>query len=73
MKQAIDFQDREKYIDALDCYDEILKLDPNCFKAWHDKGITFKIKNYNESVLCFNKALELNPDNAMVWYIKEMH
>ena len=36
--------------------------------AWVNKGIVLgKSGNYKESIECFDKALELDPKNAIAW------
>ena len=53
---------------ALDCHLNIIKLEPN-LDNWINLAMyyTIWIKNYDEAIACFNKALELDSDNKETW------
>lgn len=49
--------------EALECYDEAIKLDNRYVKAWYRKGmILFFSKKYSESSMCFEKVIELEQE-----------
>lgn len=55
----------EKYDDALSEINKILKTDAN-YSNWNLKAfILAKLKRYEESVECFDKALSLNPSDEI--------
>lgn len=55
----------EKYDDALSEINRILKTDAN-YSNWNLKAIILaKLKRYEESVECFDKALSLNPSDKI--------
>ena len=55
----------EKYDDALSEINRILKTDAN-YSNWNLKAIILaKLKRYEESVECFDKALSLNPSDEI--------
>lgn len=55
----------EKYGDALSEINRILKTDAN-YSNWNLKAIILaKLKRYEESVECFDKALSLNPSDEI--------
>ena len=55
----------EKYDDALSEINKILKTDAN-YSNWNLKAIILaKLKRYEESVECFDKALSLNPSDEI--------
>lgn len=48
----------------MECYREAVRLQPTYAKAWYNMGyILDKQGNYQESIECFKKALELAPEN----------
>ena len=54
---------------ALDCFNEVLELEPENKIAWTNKGIVLrKMGKLGESLECYNKALEIDPDfsNALM-------
>lgn len=56
---------KEKYDDALSEINRILKTDAN-YSNWNLKAnILAKLKRYEESVECFDKALSLNPSDEI--------
>ncbi len=50
---------------ALDIYDEGLKYFPEYYQLHFNKGVTYSsIKKYNEAILCFQKAVLINPKHS---------
>ncbi len=57
--------------DAINCYNEALKLNPSLARAWCSKGYALiKLKKYEESHACLDEALRINPRYAPCWTIK---
>jgi tetratricopeptide (TPR) repeat protein len=51
---------------AVPLFDESLRLDPNSYRCWHNKGNSLAVlKRFDEALECFAKSLKLNPDYAM--------
>ena len=51
----------EQYFDAIDCYDEALKIDPKYSMALAYKGLSLgELGNLTESISCFKKALSID-------------
>ena len=62
------FQQNEEAI--LTC-DEALKIEPNDYKAWDNKGSALiNLERYKEAVATFEKALEIKPDFHEAWHNK---
>jgi len=40
-KKANKLFNQNKYMEALECYNELLEIDSNYIKAWYGKGIIF--------------------------------
>lgn len=52
----------ERYRKAIEFYDESIKIYPNYFNAWLNKGIAYeKLNLFHEAIICFNIALSINP------------
>ncbi|MDQ5868326.1 MAG: tetratricopeptide repeat protein [Thermoproteota archaeon] len=53
--------------EADNCYDEILKIDPNQARVIGDKGVVQASKgNYTEALDFFNKALKIESKNQRI-------
>jgi len=50
---------------AIECFDEVLSVDPQHARAWALKATALTgRKRYEEAIECFDKALEIEPENA---------
>lgn len=50
---------------SIEIYDEGIKLFPDYYQLYFNKGISLSsVKKYDEAVLCFQKAVMLNPKHA---------
>jgi tetratricopeptide (TPR) repeat protein len=62
----------EKYVQALECANKMLEIDPKNATAWSRKGAALRAMEFlmyaDEAMECFNKALEIDPDDANVWF-----
>ena len=53
----------ENYYEAIKYFDKSIKLNPNLFDAYNNKGIALnKIEKYNESIQNYNQAIKLKKD-----------
>lgn len=60
---ALDGQKKTKK--SLEIYDEGIKLFPDYYQLYFNKGISLSgIKNYDEAMVCFQRAAKLNPNHA---------
>lgn len=56
---------KDRYKEAIECYDKAIKLDPSNSAFWIDKGETLhKMGNFKRAIHCFDKAIELKPSHA---------
>ena len=63
--KAIDFLNREKYDEAIKCYNDALDLNPYDFSAHFGKASSlFFLGEYHEAVACLKLELELGDDSA---------
>ena len=54
-----------KYLEALKCFDNALRMNPQYASAWMNKGISLANLGYiREALKCFDKAIEINQNFA---------
>ena len=54
--------------EALDAFSQAITLDPAFFEAWRKRGWTRnRLGDYRGAVVDFNRAVELQPTNALGW------
>ena len=62
------------YNEAIEAYDEALKLNPKLVMAWNDKAWVLNSQGkYDEALKACDEALRVNPNLAVVWINKVMH
>ena len=62
-----------KYAEALEECDRTLAADPDNAKVWGYKGIALRNTGHpQEACLCYEKALELNPEDPDMWLNRGM-
>lgn len=55
----------KKTEESIGAYDEGIKLFPDYYQLYFNKGVSLiHMKNYEESLECFQKAVQLNPNHA---------
>ena len=60
-----------KHAEAIEAYDEAIRMDPEFAQAWSDKGSALvELNRSEEAIEAYNKALEIDPQDAMTWYHK---
>ena len=53
------------------CYDKSLKISPDYFDAWAEKGASLhRLKKYKEAIKCYDKAIKIDSQVAFIWYYK---
>lgn len=61
----------QQYLNALNCYDKALEINPKNADAWNSKGVSLhNIRRYSEALDCYHKALEIDPKDASAWNSK---
>jgi Flp pilus assembly protein TadD len=49
----------------------VIQIGDNLVRAWYNMGISLaNLGNYKEAIMSYDKALELNPDDAQTIYEK---
>lgn len=59
---------QQQYAQALQAYEEALRLDPRNFHAWNGKGTAlYSQGNYKKAFDAYQRATEIDPDDPVVW------
>ncbi len=54
-----------KNIEAIECFDQALRMEPKSADAFYGKGLVFHtMEEYKEAIECFDKALRIEPNNT---------
>ena len=58
----------QRHAEALACYEQALRLDPQLKEAWNNKGLVLRaLQRHPEALACCEHALQLDPGFAMAW------
>ena len=61
----------ETLIEAIQCYDKAIELDPHCAEAWYKKGHCYHLlRRDEEAIQCYDESFKIHPHDAEVWYNK---
>jgi len=59
---------QERYSEAIQAYDEAIRLDPNSTVSWYNKGNALKsLDRYDEAIQAYDQAIRLDPNFAEAW------
>jgi tetratricopeptide (TPR) repeat protein len=62
---------KKKYGEAIEAFNESLKLDAENAQTWYKKGTSFRrLEKYNEANNCYDQAIRINSDYNDAWYNK---
>jgi tetratricopeptide (TPR) repeat protein len=62
---------KQKYEEALGCYERALQINPDSDDIWNLKGICLSdLKRFEEALACFDKTTSLNPLHSAAWNFK---
>lgn len=65
---ASDYLKNEEYNKVLDCYNDLLKLDPNDEDSLNGKAsILAHIRRWDDAIKCYDDLIELNPNYLEAW------
>ena len=63
----------DRFAEALECFEEVLKLSPEHIHALSNRGNGFcSAKKYLEALGCFEAAIAIDPYFAGAWYNKAL-
>lgn len=67
-REGDQFLRQQQYSQALQAYEEALRMDPRNFYAWNGKGTThYNQGNYSKAFEAYQHATDIDPNNADVW------
>ena len=59
---------QQRYTQALQAYEEALRIDPRNFHAWNGKGTAlYHQGSYKKALEAYQRATEIDPESAVVW------
>jgi tetratricopeptide (TPR) repeat protein len=57
-----------KYNEAIDCYNKVLEINSNSYRAYNNLGIAYTgLENYEKAFECFNRSLEIDESQEYVY------
>lgn len=60
--------DKGRYEEAIECYDEFLKINPDDVDAWYNEGnLLEKMGRPKEAVKCYDEVTEIDSKHAIAW------
>ncbi|MGB9167399.1 MAG: SIR2 family protein [Nitrososphaeraceae archaeon] len=63
------FMARKDYLNAIECFNKVLALEPQNYEIWYIQGESFfKLNEFDRSIKCFEKTLEIDPNNEDAQY-----
>ena len=65
---SVGFGRKEKHTFAEKIFSRIVKLDPDNYRAWNNKGIALaNLGKHREAIKCYDKAIEIDPNHFAAW------
>ncbi len=57
-----------KFTDAIEAYDQALKIDPNYSSAWNNKGVALsRMGKYSEAIKAYDQALMIDQNYSALY------
>jgi tetratricopeptide (TPR) repeat protein len=61
--KAISLVGMKKYSEAIECYDNAIEIEPDCYDCLYDKAIILReVMKHEEALECYGKAIQIKPD-----------
>jgi CHAT domain-containing protein/Flp pilus assembly protein TadD len=69
LKLAIQYYEVGNYKQSVDCFDQVLTLNPDNHEAWNNRGVALdNLGRFEEALTSFDKAIEFKPDDHEAWH-----
>nr|MDO8080165.1 tetratricopeptide repeat protein [Candidatus Freyarchaeota archaeon] len=67
IEKGVKFHKRGKAKEAIKCYDEAIKINPNDDEVWWLKGNSITEFDKDEAIKCYDEAIKINPKHDKAW------
>jgi len=58
----------QAYVEALECYDKALEINPQYATAWYCKGaVLYRMEQKSEALQCYDKSITIDPLFKLAW------
>lgn len=69
--KGVVLQNQSKLDEAIQAYDQAIRLDSNLTMPWYNKGLAlYSQGRHDEAIRAFDEAIRLDPNLAMAWHNK---
>jgi tetratricopeptide (TPR) repeat protein len=70
-RKGVSHHEKQQYNEAIACYDEAIKIEPDDVRAWNNKILALgQLGKHQDALLIANNALERYPDISLLWEAK---
>ena len=70
-RKGIELRQKGKLVDALECFNRVLALDPGNVAALHNRGVALRAEGrFEEALASFERVIEREGNNPLVWFNK---
>jgi CHAT domain-containing protein len=68
-EQGVDLAKLGNFEEAIICFNESLKINPDDAETWHQRGVALaRLEKFEEAIACFDGAIKIKDDEPEVWY-----
>ena len=62
------FYGLNQYKETINCYDQVIRLNPSSSEAYNNRGIALdNLEKYEDAITNYNRAIDLNPSSSEAW------
>lgn len=73
LDEGLKLKKLKKFTEAIQCFDEVLKINHQDPEAWYQKGLALNASDKDtEAMECYDHALDFNPEYTEVWNSKAL-
>lgn len=70
LEDAVKLYEDEKYTEAAEMFDRIIKINPNEASVYYYRGLTYDaLKNYQKAIADYKSAVKLSPEMNIAYYL----
>ena len=65
---GVDLCDQGQFEEAIKCFDEAIRLNPEDKLVWFHKGLSLcELENYDGAITCFDEAIKIDSKFSLPW------